>query len=225
MSETTKIVVFGAGQFSQTLTYYLDQADDLDVVAFCVDRAYLPDDPTCLGRPILPWEDLEEHFPPGDIKLLGPVSFRECNIFRRDRYLEGKQRGYDFHTFIHPSSSVHTEQVGENCIILEANIVQPYSTVGNNVILWSFNHIGHHTVVQDHCFFAGMVGISGNTAIGERCFFGGRSTVRDNVNIGEGCIIGMGASVIDDLADESVILPPQGRIVPGVARKFARRLL
>ncbi len=226
MSDTTRLVLFGTGQFSETLCHYLDMDPSVTVEAFCIDADYMPDSREFRGRPVHAWEELEAAYPPDSgIKLLGPISFRDGNRFRRDRYLEGKERGYEFHTYIHPGASVYTEDVGENCVILESTIVQPFSTIGNNVILWSFNHIGHHSKVGDHCFFAGMVGVSGNCEIGEICFFGGQSGVGDNVKIGEGCIIGFGARVIDDLEANAITMPPKGRTIPGAARKFARRLL
>lgn len=225
MAEATKIILFGTGQFSETLLHYLDQTPDVDVVGFCVDRDFMPETARFHDRPVAAWEELEQSWSPDEVQLLGPVSFRDCNAFRKARYLDGKARGWRFFTYIHPSASVHTDAIGENCIILESCIVQPYARIGANTILWNMNHVGHHSTVGDHCFLAGMVGISGNVEIGERCFFGGRSTLRDNVRIGSGCIVGMGASVIEDLAEESIILPPQGRVVAGAARKFAKRLL
>src|SRR6202521_8271 len=98
------------------------------------------------GLPVVPWENLEEFFPPDQVWLLGPLSYRRVNEFRRARYLEGKRRNYRFASFIHPNCHVYTKEIGENCFILEANVIQPFVKIGNNVMLWSNNHIGHHSI-------------------------------------------------------------------------------
>jgi len=88
-------------------------------------------------------------FPAAAGQAAGALSYRRMNEFRRIRYLEGKRRNYQFTSFIHPDSHIYTTDIGENCLILEANIVQPYARIGNNVIMWSGNHIGHHCVIGD----------------------------------------------------------------------------
>jgi NDP-sugar pyrophosphorylase family protein len=52
-----------------------------------------------------------------------------------------------------------TESVGlgENCLVLEDNTIQPFASIGRNVTLWSGNHIGHHAQIRDHCFIASHV--------------------------------------------------------------------
>jgi sugar O-acyltransferase (sialic acid O-acetyltransferase NeuD family) len=199
------IVVFGAGQIAETAKVYIDAHSGDRVVGFTVDRQYAKSD-RFHGLPLVVWEDLEKFFPPAQVKLLGPLSYRRMNEFRRTRYREGKERGYQFASFIHPNSQIYTTVIGENCFILEANVIQPFVKIGDDVIMWSGNHIGHHSVIGDHCFLAGQVGIAGATRIGTGCFLGGKAGITQGVTIGEDCFLSFGVIVTRDLAAGSVVV-------------------
>jgi sugar O-acyltransferase (sialic acid O-acetyltransferase NeuD family) len=199
------IVIFGAGQIAEVAKVYIDAHSEHRIVGFTVDAQYATAD-SFHDLPLVPWEDLESVFPPGQIELLGPLSYRRLNEFRRDRYLEGKRRNYRFASFIHPGSHVYTTDIGENCFILEANVIQPFVKIGNDVIMWSGNHIGHHCVVGDHCFITSQVGIAGATRIGEGCFIGGQVGIIEGLTIGDACFLSAGVFVSKDLAPGSVVV-------------------
>lgn len=200
------IAVFGAGPIADVATVYLQRHTDHRIVAYVADAAFCRSD-LHNGLPLLPWETLPTALPPGQVRLFGPLSFRRMNAFRRDRYLEGKARGYEFISFVHPSCHVYTQDIGENCFILEHNVIQPFVRIGNNVMMWSGNHIGHHSVVGDHCFFSSQVGLSGSTAVGEGCFFGGQTGIGSGVVIGNNCFFGECTVIVrEQVPDGSVYL-------------------
>lgn len=198
------IVVFGTGQIAEVAVFYLRRFSEHRVVALTVNREWV-DQPHTMDLPVVPWEGLEAHYPPDQVSLFLPISYRGLNAIRRDRFLEGKSRGYGYISFIHPKATYFDTPVGENCFIFEDNTIQPFTEIGDNVTLWSGNHIGHHSRIGDHCFLASQVVVSGAVTIGERCFLGVNSTVADNVTIGQACLIGAGSLVLSDLADESVL--------------------
>ena len=198
------VVLFGAGQIAEVAKVYLDAHGPDRVVGFTVDASHRHGD-SFAGLPLVEWETLEERFPPGEIKLLGPLSYRRMNEFRRDRHLQGRQRGYDFTTFIHPASHIYTDAIGENCFILENNVVQPFARLGDGVMMWSGNHIGHHCVIGDYCFIASQVGLAGGVQLGARCFVAGKAGVESGVSIGEGCFLGGGVVVKKNLPADSAV--------------------
>lgn len=200
------VVVFGAGAIAEVATVYLERDSGHRIVGYTADAAYCTAD-RFFGKPVVPWETLETVFPPGQVQLLGPLSFRRMNQFRRDRYLEGRARGYSFISFVHPSCHVYTEHIGENCFILEQNVIQPFVRIGNNVMMWSGNHIGHHSVVGDHCFFSSQVGLSGSVVVGELCFLGGQVGIGAGVVIGKSCFFGECTVIVrEQVPDGSVYL-------------------
>lgn len=199
------IVIFGASVSAQIARICLERDSDHRVVGFTVDAAYATAD-RFDGLPLVPWERLEQAFPPTQVQLLGPISYRRLNEFRRDRYLEGKARGYRFASFIHPSCIVYAAEIGEHCFMLPGTIIEPYTTIGNNVIIWGNSYISHHCVLDDHCFLSGRAGIGAATRIGERCFFGAMVGTLPGITIGEGSFISAGgAFVTKDIPPGSIV--------------------
>lgn len=199
------VVLFGTGQVAQVIAVYLERFSDLNIVGYTVDAAFLPEDRRFNGKPVVPWEEIEAHHPPDRVRLLGPLTYQRLNQVRRDRYLEGKARGYSFASFIHPDSHILTDRIGEHVIILEQNVIQPFAEIGDNVIIWSFNHIGHHVKIGNHCFMASLVGISGSTRIGEECYLGGQAGIAHGLTIGDRCALLNAAKISSDVPDDTAV--------------------
>lgn len=199
------IVIFGASMSAEVAKVYIELYTEHRVIGFTVDRAYA-DAQAFHGLPVIPWDQLEQVFPPSKVQLLGPISYRHLNEFRRNRYLEGKARGYRFVSFIHPHCHVYTSDIGEHCFILEGNVIEPYAKVGNNVIVWGGSHIAHHCVIGDHCFLSSQVGVSGATRIGERCFLGGQVGITEGLTIGDGCLLSAAVTVTRNVPSGSVVI-------------------
>ena len=216
------LVLFGAGQFIDVVATYIEHHTDDRIIAYTVDKAYRRSDQH-RGLPLVDWETLEHQFPPSQVQLFGPISYRDANRFRKNRFLEGKARGFSFYTFIHPATYIYTQDIGENSLILEGNTVQPYASVGDNCILWSHNHIGHHTTLGAHCFLASHVGIGGNSQIDEGVFFAGKSGAIDNLKIGAWSFFSPGAIALSDVAAETVVAAPPVRMSAGAARRYAKK--
>ncbi len=215
------IVIFGAGQIAEVAKVYIDAHSPDRIVGFTVDAAFQKSD-TFHGLPLVAWDRLEQSFPPGSVKLLGPISYRSLNEFRRDRHVEGKRRGYEFASFVHPASHIYTQDIGENCFILEANVIQPFVRIGAGVMMWSGNHIGHHAQVGDYCFLSAHVGLGSGVRLGERCFLAGKVGVDSGFEIGAGSFLGGGAVVKKNLPPESVVPGPSDRIAPYSSSRLKR---
>ena len=220
MSEK-KVVLFGVGDFARVASVYLAQDSPHEVVAFTVHEAYRTMD-RLLGKPVVPFEELTDLYPPCDHAMFVAMGFSKLNKPRTEVYHACKALGYEMITYVNSRAAVWGEhEIGENCFVFEQNVIQPFVRIGNNVVLWSGNHIGHDSVIGDHCFLASHVVISGNTRIGANCFFGVNATVRDGVTIGAECVIGAGALVLKDLPPQSVVkgLPAELSNVPSTRLK------
>lgn len=198
------IVIFGTGLISEVAKTYIDRHGPDRIVGFTVDAAYRTSD-SFHDLPVVAWERLEERFPPDSTLLLGPLSYQRLNEFRRERHQEGRARGYGFASFVHPGSHVYTTDIGENCFILENNVIQPYARIGAGVIIWSGNHIGHHAAIGDYCFLASQIGLGGNSRLGRGCFLAGKVGVESDVEVGDACFLDTGVLVKKDLPAESVV--------------------
>ncbi|CAG9169637.1 acetyltransferase [Cupriavidus pampae] len=212
----TPLVIFGAGDIAQLAHYYFSHDSAYEVVAFCVDEAYLTQDHFC-GLPVVAFERVTEHYPADRNAFFVALSYSKLNAVRKDKYEAARAKGYRLASYVSSRATVLNDgQVGDNCFILENNVVQPFVVIGNNVTLWSGNHIGHHSTIADHCFLASHVVVSGGVQIGQQCFVGVNATLRDHITLGERCVIGAGALVLADAESEGVYVgqPTQRSAVP-----------
>lgn len=200
------IIIFGSGDIAELARYYFQTDSKHTVVAFTLDRKYITTDEFC-GLPVVPFENLEETYPPEEHDLFIALSYTRLNEVRKDKYFGGKKKGYRFVSYISSHATVLNEgDIGENCFILEDNTIQPFVKIGNNVTLWSGNHIGHHSRVHDHCFIASQVVVSGGVVIKEQCFIGVNATLRDHIVVGERCVVGAGVLLLADAEPEGVYI-------------------
>jgi sugar O-acyltransferase (sialic acid O-acetyltransferase NeuD family) len=192
------VVIFGVGDFARLASIYLRDDSEHDVVAFAVDEQYI-EAPDILGVPVVAAERLPETHPPERFKTFVAIGFSKVNRARAAVYDRLTVEGYECISYVHSSVQRWPEtEIGANCFVFEANVVQPFVRLGNDVILWSGNHIGHDSVIGDHCFIASHVVVSGNCTIGERCFIGVNATLRDGIAIADDCVIGAGAIILSD---------------------------
>ena len=190
-----KIIIFGINDLAELAWFYMDNLE-----AFTVNKEYLTQN-EFHELPVVPFEELEQHYPPSDYYLFAPVT---DNKLREKIYNEGIKKGYEFTSYISPNCTNYASSIGKNCFILENNTLQPFTTIGDNVILWSGNHIGHHSIIEDNVFFTSHVVMSGHCHIKNKAFLGVNSTLRDGIIIGENSIIGMGSLVTKSVPDNEI---------------------
>lgn len=193
-----KVVIFGTLDTAELAHFYLTHDSSHEVVAFTVNRGYLQEQ-TFHDLPIIPYEDLESHFPSDEYAFFAPMTGRGMNKHRMRIYMNAKARGYTCISYISSRATVFPgAQIGENCFILEDNTIQPFTTIGNNVVMWCGNHIGHHGQIKDHIFFTSHVVLSGHCVVEPYCFLGVNATVRDSICLAEGTLVAMAACVTRD---------------------------
>jgi sugar O-acyltransferase (sialic acid O-acetyltransferase NeuD family) len=199
----SKIVLFGLKDFAELAFFYLTHDSSHQVVAFTVHKEYI-NASEHMGLPVVPFEDIQDIYPPDNYKMFVPMSYTKVNKLRAEIYLEAKEKGYKLISYISSKATYYNTSVGENCFILENNVIQPYTNIGNNVIMWSGNHIGHHSSIEDHCFLASHVVVSGHVAIGSYSFIGVNATIKNEVLIGQANVIGAGSLILKNTPDGAV---------------------
>ena len=121
-----KVVVFGTELVAELAHYYLTNDSEHEIVAFTVNQEYIKEEVFC-GLPVVPFENITELFPPAEYKFFAPLSERKMNMVRAKIYAEVKALGYAFISYISSKATVLTDQIGENCFILEDNTIQPFA--------------------------------------------------------------------------------------------------
>jgi len=198
MEKREKVVIFGLGTFAQVAKVYLTCDSHYEVVAFTVDKAFVHGE-SAFGLPVVPFEEVETKYPPGQYKMLVAIGYNEGNHLRARKYEEAKAKGYELITYVNSRTAIWGEvEIGDNCFIFENETIQPFVKIGNDVVIWSGNHIGHHSTIGDHCFISSHVVISGGAVVEPYSFLGVNSCLRDGIHIASGSVIGMGAIVVKD---------------------------
>lgn len=198
MDKTKQLVILGDSAFAEIAYEYFSQDSAYEVVAFAVESAYLKRD-LLLGVPVLPLEELEQHYPPERVEFFVAVVYTQLNRLRARLYTSMKARGYRAASYVSPRASVWPNvRLGEHCFIFEDNTLQPFVTLGDNVVLWSGNHIGHHSTIEDHVFIASHAVVSGFCRIGRNSFLGVNCTISNNVTLGPDNWLGPGVLITQD---------------------------
>lgn len=192
------IIIFGIGELAQIAHFYFTNDSEYKIEAFIVDSVYLSEQEFC-GLPVVAFEEIENLYPPAKFDMFVAVGYTKVNQIRATKCQEAKSKGYKLISYVSSKATTWNDlTIGENCLILENNIIQPFVKIGNNVIIWTGNNIAHHTEINDNCFISCQASIAGRVKVGKNCFIGINATIRDNVSIADHCIIGAGALILHD---------------------------
>ncbi|MEK4129147.1 acetyltransferase [Solibacillus sp. FSL W8-0474] len=198
MKNEELLVLVGDGEFAEIAYEYFTFDSPFKVVAFAVEKEYIKKE-TLFDLPIIPFEEIEQRYPPDQYKVFVAINSTQLNRPRTRLFNLVKNKGYKVVSYISSKAFVwRNVSIGENTFIFENNVLQHYVVVGNNVIIWSGNHIGHRSVIKDNTFISSHVVIAGRSEIGESCFLGVNSTFNGNIKIGKDCFISSGAVVNKD---------------------------
>jgi len=196
ISKTRKLIIIGLGETSEMAYEYFSYDSNYEVSVFSVDEQYI-DKEMLFGCPVIALNHLTVSYPPDQFYVFIAISYTKLNRVRAQMYDRLKTMGYTFASYISSKAFVwRNVHIGDNCFILENNVIQSNVKIGNNVYLWSGNHIGHRSEIADHCYISSHVTVSGFCKIGKFCFIGVNSCINDAISIAEDCIIGSGSVVV-----------------------------
>jgi len=206
MNKQKKLIIIGDSAFAEIAYEYFTYDSEYEVVGFAVEKKFITKD-MLFGLPVVPFETMEEIYPPADHHFFAALVYTQSNKLRTRLYKSVKNKGYKPASYVSSRAFVWRNcKIGEHCFIFEDNTVQPFVKMGDNVVLWSGNHIGHHSIIRDNCFISSHVVISGFCEVGEACFMGVNSTVGNNITIGNNCTVGAGAIIVGDVPDNQVVV-------------------
>ncbi len=198
------LIVFGTGQVSEILTFYLKKLGR-EIFSYCVDEKYYKKT-SFKNKKVFTTQELYKKFKPKDINVHIAISYKKLNFLREKKFLEFKKKGFFLESFVTNKKLNNSNfKIGENCLILDTHI-QPYTKILNNVYIWSGSIIGHHSLVKDHVWISSGTAIGGNSKIYERCFLGMNTTVGHFVKIKKKCFVGAGSTITKNIENNSVVV-------------------
>jgi len=200
------LIIFGTGNIADVLFYYFTNESEFNTVAFTVDSKYITD-ATKNGLPIIPFDEIEQHYPTETHCMFIALGYQNLNDLRQHKLKQAKEKGFEIISFIHPRSNIPNDLVyGENCFIMNNASIHPRVKLGNNVFVWSGAIIGHHSIIEDHCWLTSGSNVAGDVVIGSNSFLAINATIAHRVKIGQRCFIGSNALVIKNIADKTVMI-------------------
>lgn len=202
-----QIIVVGIGEIAQMAYEYFTQDSAYVVAAFVAEAKYLQKKKIkeIYGCPVVSIEECTMHYPVDDYKAFVAMGYGRLNHDRERLYNKIKACGYELVSYVSSKAFIGCNVViGENCFILENNVLQRNVHIGNDVTLWGNDFICHGTRVEDHVFVSANVSIAGFSCIGAYTFLGIRSCVIDNIQVAANNLIGAGVTITRDTEEHSI---------------------
>jgi len=81
------LVIFGAGELAEVAHFYFSNDTSREIAAFTVDAAYVKGD-SCLGLPLVPFEEITDRYPAERYDLFVALSYAKINQLRAPRRAE-----------------------------------------------------------------------------------------------------------------------------------------
>lgn len=198
------VVIFGLGRLSELAAYVLKHDSPHRPVAFTVHEKFVTR-AELAGLPVHRFEDLEHRYPPDRFALFAPLGWKRMGALRADVLRAGKAAGYRFVSYLSTRASTWPDHsIGENCMVDEGCILQPFARIGDNCIVRSGAFLSHDVTLGDHCFVAPRAVVGGRAVIGEHCVLGISSTVCSGVRVAPRCFVAAGAVVTADTQPDGI---------------------
>lgn len=184
-----KIFIYGLGDFAKLMLFYFKTDSSYDVVGFCADSRYINDTTFC-ELPVVPFEKIDSIYPCKEYKVFIAVGYSNMRS-RKILYNKIKLKKYKCVNYISSKAKIASNTImGENNVVLENSVIEPFSNIGNNNIIWSSSNICHNTKIGSHCFFAAQALVGGFSEIKENCFLGFNSTIIQKIILEDETFVG-----------------------------------
>jgi len=216
------VIIFGVGKIADVIQFYMREESNMNVVAFTVDGKYITDK-EFNGLPVVPFEDIEQAYPPADYDFFVAIGYHDLNAVRGAKVAEVEAKGYKVISYIHPDSSAPRDLVyGKNCFIMNNVCIHPRVKLGDNVFVWSGVMIGHHSEIGNDCWLTSSCNISGNVTIGNNAFVAVNATVGHSVTIGNNVFLGANTLTIKNLEDDKTVITESDKPIKLTSRQFLK---
>ena len=213
------VVLIGNNHFSLLIKKFIQLYADYSVVAFSVNERYKTRE-SLDGIEVVDFEIIEEKYPPDEYDALIAVGYKQMNKIRQNFYQEAKAKGYKLKNFIHPTSIIETENIGEGNIVLENSLLSINAVVGNCNLIWDNVAVRHDVCVGSFNQISGHSSISGFASIGNNCFLGTNCIIEPEIEIADFTLIGAGAHIKAHTDKYGVYVPTKTLKIPGKSIDF-----
>src|SRR5690349_21773252 len=117
MGKTDRLVIVGDGEFAEIACEYFSHDSTYEVAGFSVERDYWKKQ-ELFGRPVVPFDEIEQHFSPREHRAFVAVTYTQLNRVRTRLYHETRSKGYVLASYVSPRAFVWgNAEIGDNCFV------------------------------------------------------------------------------------------------------------
>jgi sugar O-acyltransferase (sialic acid O-acetyltransferase NeuD family) len=220
VNKNKKILIYGNGAMAKVLYSYCRSS--FDVCGFTVDDHCIKEQ-FFYGLPLIPFSKVHEKFSPKKYSMISSIGFIEMNELRERKYLEAKEKGYNFISFIDSSIRIHNDvEIQDNCIILDCVSIHPGVKIGSGTFISSNVNIGHDCKIEPYNWINSGVSLAGGCHVGKGCFFGVNSALANKVELGERNFIGAGTVINKSTKNDEVYISEPGQLFKLKSKQFLK---
>jgi len=119
-----------------------------------------------------------------------------------------------FETLVHPTASVaSTARLKRGVVVFPQAAIGSHAEIDDHVLILPNSVVSHDVTVGPHTLIAAGVCISSRVSVGASCYLGTRCCVIGSTRIGDRALVGMGSAVLDDVAEEAVVVGTPARFL------------
>ena len=186
------LVIYGAGPLARLMHFYFTVNNDYEVSHFCIDREYLNQESFC-GLPLIPFDQVEEICPPQTHQMFVAIGYKQMRA-RKLLFDRAKEKGYRCASYVSPHAIVNQGAVmGENNVLMDQVVMEPFSRMGDNNLYWSGTLISHGCLIGNHNYVSAKVVIGGESTMEDGCFLGNTACTINNIVLREETMLLPGA--------------------------------
>lgn len=199
-----KIIIYGVSPAAAQSHYDFTNDSSYEVAAFTVESAEIKQD-EFNGLPVVPFESIENRYPPAEYDLFVAIYFSRVNQARKKKFHEAKEKGYTLASYVSSKAIVWPNlKIGENCMICDGANIRPFTKIGNDTFIMPGAVVGHDVVVADHCYIAINATLLAGCSIESCCMIGANSTILNGVIVAKECVISAGAVINKNTKEKGV---------------------
>lgn len=217
-----KIVIFGTSIFSRDLYKIIKNEGVLEVVAFTQESAYINNESQIEGLPLIPFDFIDEIYPPSEVQILNTIGYSSMNDLREKIFYLISSKGYNNYTYISNRAILDSFDIGEGSIIAPLAYVGPSVTIGKSNIIGSFVSLTHRINIGDFNQFSDGVSLGGKVNVANHCFIGLKSVINNGVFIAPYTFVGAATYVSNSTEENCAYLGNPIRKLPQPSKRVVR---
>jgi len=189
------LIIYGASSYAEMVARYFQHDSEYDVVAFCVDSAYLKQN-EINGIPVVTYEEIEDHFDAENHSIFAAIGYKSVRTHKA-LYEKVKKLPYPIVSYISSQAIIDpSSKVGANCLVLPGVILEPDTCIEENCFINSGAIVCHHSTIKAHSILAAGSLVGGLTTVGESSLIGFRATIAELLVLGEETLLAAGSVLL-----------------------------